>query len=80
MVDQGLKRTQGTLDPQTQAEIRSMLDECPEPRIQPLTWIEFSKRGHPAGDGVHRALSGLLHGRVVCGLGISTIGMKTGLR
>lgn len=63
-MDQGLNRVKCVLNPQTQTEIRSMLDECPEPRIQPLTWVEFSKRGHPAGEGVYRTLSGLLHGRV----------------
>lgn len=63
-MDQGLNRAQGTQHLQDQAETRSMLGECPVPRIQPLTWIEFSRRGRSAGEGAYGILRGLLRGQV----------------
>lgn len=66
-VEQGVSRAStgpDPLPPQTKLEIEKMLDECPDPAIQPLGWVDLSKRYHASGETVYRRLSGLLHGRV----------------
>jgi len=66
-VEQGLSRDSvgpDPLPPHTYVAIREMLDECPETPIQPLGWVDLSRRYQASGESVYRKLSGLLHGRV----------------